>query len=207
MAGDSRQNMIANTRPNHRVGQNHGPIDGGSRHARRTTQASHHAGDQRADGRGSGTDQVVPGEHRGPAFGGHDLGQRGLFDREERTNFIAAGTDHPDGGGHQQHGEIGGRSKGDPRGDHQQRTHQRACVAAPSGPPRSSAAGTTPCRPAASWSAASRSAGRSSRTRPDTAPAPPTSSRKPTAATRGQRTATSRQSSSLSDRMDTMPGW
>ena len=80
------------------IGQNHWTINDRSDRPD-ACPAGDQAGDKRSDGGSSGTDQVVPGEDRGSPLRSHNLGECGLFDREKRPHFIAAGTDHPDGGG------------------------------------------------------------------------------------------------------------
>ena len=61
---------------------------------------------------------------------GDDVGERGLFDGEERADFVAAGADDADGAGDDQEEEIVGGGEGESRGGHEHRADDEHAAAA-----------------------------------------------------------------------------
>ena len=76
-------------------------------------------------GRRQRSHQVVPSEHRGPLPVGDELRQGSLFDRQERADFVATGTDHADRGGDQEPPKVFGDGEDDPSQKHQHGTEDQ----------------------------------------------------------------------------------
>ena len=83
------------------VTQNHGTINVRSFQAGVSGRLTNRSSSQCSQGRRQRSDEVVPSENSRALPVGDELRQGGLFDGQERADFVAAGTDHADGGGDQ----------------------------------------------------------------------------------------------------------
>jgi hypothetical protein len=82
--------------------------------------------EQRTAGGGQRTGQRIPGKPLGSFLIGHHLRQPSLFNRKERADFGAAGTDDAHDSGYHQQPELMGQRKKQTRTHHQQGPeHQR----------------------------------------------------------------------------------
>ena len=105
--------------PRRRVQDQHGSITSHRRQPRADQRLRQDSAEEGPESGGQRTGQIVPGEDLGALRAGDGLGESGLFDWQKRADFVAAGTDHADGGRDHEQQVIAGRGEERPGEQHQ----------------------------------------------------------------------------------------
>ena len=89
------------------------------RHRRVLQRLRQTAAKERAQGGRQRTGERVPRKNLSASRRRNNMGQRSLFDREKRPNFMAAWTDDADGAGDDEKEQVAGTCESQPRSGHE----------------------------------------------------------------------------------------